>query len=113
MRLFHTVAGKKIETAINVYYSEGNKSKSYTYILGNKKDVMFYSYYGIPEKGDLKGEVTILADGNERAQYNEQYNTGAEPLNIPLDKVNEITIIVSGNAKLWDVGFSEMKHWWE
>lgn len=57
-----------------------------------------------------------MVDGNQRVhyQYNEQYNNGAEPLNIPFyDKVNEITIIVSGNAKLWDVGFSEMKHWWE
>lgn len=111
-----TVAGKKIEPKMNVYNSEGDKSKSYTYILGNKKDVTFYSYFGIPDKGDSKGELTILVDGNQRVhyQYNEQYNNGAEPLDIPFyDKVNEITIIVSGNAKLWDVGFSEMKHWWE
>lgn len=108
-----TVAGKKIEPKMNVYTSEGDKSKSYTYILGNKKDVMFYSYYGIPDKGDFKGEVTILTDGNVRIQYNDQYNNGAEPINIPCDKVNEIKIIVSGNAKLWDVGFSEMKHWWD
>ncbi|MFJ7365920.1 VanZ family protein [Peribacillus frigoritolerans] len=106
-----TVAGKKIEPKMNVYNSEEDKSKSYTYILGNKKEVTFYSYYGIPDKGNFKGEVTILADGNVRAQYN---NKGAESLEIPFfDKVNEITIIVSGNAKLCDVGFSEKKHWWE
>ncbi|MNO00338.1 hypothetical protein D3C81_2202100 [compost metagenome] len=74
---------------------------------------MFYSYYGIPDKGDFKGGLTILTDGNVRVQYNDQYNNGAEPINIPLDKVNEIKITVSGNAKLWDVGFSEMKHWWD
>lgn len=109
-----TVAGKKIEPKMNVYSSEGDKSKSYTYVLGNKKVRMLYSYYGIPDEGDFKGEVTILTDGNVRAQFNEQYNKGTEPLNILFfDKVNEITIIVSGNAKLWDVGFSEMKHWWE
>ncbi|WP_088043284.1 VanZ family protein [Bacillus sp. EAC] len=107
-----TVAGKKIEPKMNVYNSEGDKSKSYTYILGNKKDVTFYSYYGIPDKGNFKGEVTILVDGNVKAQYN---NKGTEYLCLPSfeKKVNEITIIVSGNAKLWDVGFSEKKRWWE
>ena len=106
-----TILDKKIEPKINVYNSDGDKSKSYTYILGNKTDVNFYSYYGIPDKGDLKGEVTLLVDdGNITVQYDQK---GAEPLNIPLDTVNKITIIVSGNAKLWDVGFSEMKHWWE
>lgn len=106
-----TISGKKIEPKMNVFNSDGAKSKSYTYILGNKSDVKFYSYYGIPDKGDPKGEVTVLVDdGKISAQYNQK---GTEPLNIPLDKVNKITIIVSGNAKLWDVGFSEMKHWWE
>lgn len=108
-----SVAGKKIETKMNVYSSEDDSSKKYTYILGNKKDVKFYSYYGIPDYEDFKGEVTIMADGNLVAQYNEKYNKEAEILYIPFDKINEITIIVSGNAKLWDVGFSEMKHWWE
>ena len=112
--LSFTVAGKKIEPKMNVYSSDGDKSTSYTYVLGNKKDITLYSYFGIPDNGDFKGEVTILADGKVRAQYNEQYNNGAEHLILPFfDKVNEITIIVSGNAKLWDVGFSEMKHWWE
>ncbi|WP_256715646.1 hypothetical protein [Paenibacillus peoriae] len=35
-----------------------------------------------------------------------------QPVNIDtyFDKINEITIIVSGHAKLWYVGISEMKH---
>ncbi|MCY8521119.1 VanZ family protein [Bacillus atrophaeus] len=107
-----TIKSKRIKPKMNMYSSEGNRSKKYIYILGNKKDVMFYSYYGIPDNVDFKGEVTIIADGNLIAQYNEKYNKEAEALNIPFDKINEITIIVSGNAKLWDVGFSEMKHWW-
>ncbi|MED1018419.1 VanZ family protein [Bacillus atrophaeus] len=107
-----TIKSKRIKPKMNMYGSEGNRNKKYTYILGNKKDVMFYSYYGIPDNVDFKGEVTIIADGNLIAQYNEKYNKEAEALNIPFDKINEITIIVSGNAKLWDVGFSEMKHWW-
>ncbi|AJS61458.1 VanZ family protein [Paenibacillus sp. IHBB 10380] len=109
-----TVAGKGIEPKMNVYSSEGELSKKYTYILGNKKDVLFYSYYGIPDKG----EVEIIVDGQKiaqlNAQLNDQYYQEAEGLvDRHFEKINEITIIVSGNAKLWDVGFSEMKHWWE
>ncbi|MFI8707119.1 VanZ family protein, partial [Bacillus sp. NPDC077411] len=79
-----------------------------TYILENKKEVMFYSYFSIPDKG----EITILLDGKKIAHI-EQY-PNVEPLNLASDnKISEITIIVSGNAKLWDVRFSEMKHWWE
>jgi hypothetical protein len=108
-----TVAGEKIEPKINLYSSEGKEIKTYTYILGDKKDVMFYSYFGIPDNEDFNGELIIVADGNQKAQYNEQYNKKAEPLDIPFDAVNEITITLKGNAKLWDVKFSEMKHWWE
>lgn len=105
------VAGKKIEPKMNVYSSEGVKNKSYTYNFGNKKDVILYSFYGIPDTGDLNGEVTILVDGKIKAQYNTK---GIDPLDVHLyDKENEITIIVSGNAKLWDVGFSERIHWWD
>lgn len=108
-----TVAGKRIEPEMNLYSSDGEKEKKYTYILGNKKDVKLYSNYGIQDKGDSKGGVTIMADGNWVAKYNDEYNKEAEPLDIPFDKINELTIIVSGNAKLWDVGITQMKHWWE
>lgn len=108
-----TVAGEKIEPKINLYSSEGKEIKTYTYILGNKKDVWFHSYFGIPDNGVFESEFKIIVDGQEKALLNEQYNQEAEALNWPLDKINEITIIVSGNAKLWDVGISEMKHWWE
>lgn len=108
-----TVAGEKIEPKINLYNSGGKEVKKYTYILGNKKDVMFYSYFDIPDHGDYIGELIIAADGKEIAQYNDQYNKKEEAVDIPLDSVNENTITLRGNAKLWDVQFSEMKHWWE
>ncbi|MGE7601549.1 hypothetical protein ACQKL5_03495 [Peribacillus sp. NPDC097675] len=120
-----TVAGKKIEPKLNVYTSEDGKRKSYTYILGNKGNVTFYSYFGIPYNGDSKGEVTIEVDGNRIIQRDETWNKEAEKIIVPLfhmmnpktnmtySNVNEISITVSGNAKLRDVRFSEQKHWWE
>lgn len=113
-----TVSGKKIEPKINLYNSSSSEKKSYAYALGNKKGVTLYAYFGIPDNGEFKGEVTILADGKVRAQFDEQYNEGEKFeerfVEIPLYyNENEITIIVSGNAQLWDVSFIEMKHWWE
>ncbi|MCK1999698.1 VanZ family protein [Psychrobacillus psychrodurans] len=106
-----TMSGERIEPKMNVYISEGDKEKKYTYIL-KKKDGNFYANFGIPDNEEFKGEIIIMADGNVRFHNNEEYYTGVDSLSIPFDKVDEITITVSGNAKLWDVGFSEMKHRW-
>ncbi|GAB1529243.1 VanZ family protein [Brevibacillus formosus] len=109
-----TVAGERIEPKMNVYSSEGESTKTYNYILGNKEDVWLYFYFGIPANGDFKGAAKIIVDGQEIAQLNEQSYQGAEALReLPFNEVNEITIIVSGNAKLWDVGIRGMQHWWE
>ncbi|MED1914246.1 VanZ family protein [Bacillus thuringiensis] len=109
-----TVAGERIEPKMNVYSSEGEATKTYSYILGNKENVWLYFYFGIPDNGDVKGEAKITVDGQEISQLNEQSYQGAEALReLPFNEVNEITIIVSGNAKLWDVGIRGMQHWWE
>ncbi len=50
-----TVAGERIEPKMNVYSSEGESTKTYNYILGNKEDVWLYFYFGIPDNGDFKG----------------------------------------------------------
>ncbi|WP_136605296.1 VanZ family protein [Paenibacillus dokdonensis] len=108
-----TVAGKKIEPKMNLYSSEGQDTKKYTYILGEKKDILFYSSFGIPDNGDDHGELIIAVDGKEIVQYNEQYYQDMETIDFSMNSVHEITITLKGNAKLWDVKFSEMKHWWE
>ncbi|WP_237899831.1 VanZ family protein [Brevibacillus brevis] len=109
-----TVAGERIEPKMNVYSSEGEPTKTYTYILGNKENVWLSFYFGIPDNGDSTGEAKIIVDGQEISQLNEQSYQGAEALReLPFNEVNEITIIVSGNAKLWDVGVRGMQHWWE
>lgn len=109
-----TVAGERIEPKMNVYSSEGKSTKTYNYILGNKENVWLYFYFGIPDNGDFKGEAKIIVDGQEVYQLNEQSYQGAEALwERPFNEVNELTIIVSGNARLWDVGIREMQHWWE
>ncbi|MDR0269908.1 VanZ family protein [Paenibacillus sp.] len=109
-----TVAGERIEPKMNVYSSEGESTKTYNYILGNKETVWLYFYFGIPDNVDFKGEAKIIIDGQEVYRLDEQSSQGAEALReVPFNKVNELTIIVSGKAKLWDVGIRGMQHWWE
>ncbi|WP_144551352.1 VanZ family protein [Bacillus mycoides] len=109
-----TIAGEQIEPKMNVYSSKGESTKTYNYILGNKENVWLYFYFGIPDNVDFKGEAKIIVDGQEVYRLNEQSLQGAESLQeLPFNEVNELTISVSGNAKLWDVGIREMKHWWE
>ncbi|PEF72232.1 VanZ family protein [Bacillus pseudomycoides] len=109
-----TVAGERIEPKMNVYSSEGESTKTYNYILGNKENVWLYFYFGIPDNVDFKGEAKIIVDGQEVYRLNEQSSQGSEALReLPFNKVNELTISVSGNAKLWDIGIRGMQHWWE
>lgn len=36
-----------------------------------------------------------------------------ESIELPFDEISEIKIQVSGDAKLWDVGISKLKYWWQ
>lgn len=107
------VANETITPKMNLYKSENGESTSYTYNLSNKKDVIFYATFGITHNEEFKGELIIIKDGEILVQYDEIYNQSVESVIMPLGTVNEITIIVSDNAKLWDVGLSEKKHWWQ
>ncbi|ETT67650.1 VanZ family protein [Paenibacillus odorifer] len=108
-----TIAGENIIPKMNLYSSEGEEIKKYTYTLGDKKEVSLYFSFGFPENENSSSELMIIADGNVILQSSEQYSSQAELNNTALVTVKEITFILKGNVKLWDVGFSEMKHWWE
>ncbi|MGE6226658.1 VanZ family protein [Paenibacillus chitinolyticus] len=106
-----TVGGEKIKPNLNMYGSKGNESQTYTYNWATKKEAHLYASYGIPDNGDTAGELIITADGRERVYYTE--STQVVPVDIPFHQLNELTITLKGNAKLWDVTISEKKHWWE
>lgn len=102
-----TVAGKTIAPKMNMYSSEGEANKKYDYILGNKEDVWLHFNFGIPDTGDFKGAVKIIVDGEEKFLANEQHSQGPEAVKWHFDMVSQVTIIVSGNAKVWDVEIRE------
>ncbi|MEK5040464.1 VanZ family protein [Sporosarcina sp. FSL K6-3457] len=105
---------EKIEPKINLYGSESYDSEVFTYIFGGK-DIVLSLNYGIPDNSsDYDGMVVISVDGEEMSisPMSKEYR-GPSSSESPMDKVNELTITIKGNVKLWDVTFKEMKYWWD
>lgn len=109
-----TVQGEKIKPALNLFSSKDGISKEYQFIL-NKKSLWFYANCGIPDGEEYKGAVMIMVNGEELIQFSdkdEDKNVWRVKTFIDTD-IEDFKIIVTGNAKVWDVGIAEIKHWWE
>lgn len=110
------IGHEKIEPKINVYSSEGDNIEMFTYAFGGK-DIVLSLNYGITDNAsDYDSEMIISADGKEVDTYfvDKEYRyptSGISEFN--MEKVNELTITIKGNVKLWDVTFKEMKYWWK
>lgn len=88
-------------------------SGTYTLKLGHLKNVRFFAEFGIPDDKAHEGSVTLFADGRPFVEYSGEYISGLETVIVPFDRIDELKIVLEGNAVLWDVGYREMKHWWE
>ncbi|MBU8712304.1 VanZ family protein [Brevibacillus parabrevis] len=106
------IGGQQVEPIYNVYSAEGKNRETYTYTLGNKE--LFLSlYYGIPDQKDFIGSIRVAVDGHEflfAAAEDQLHEPGV--FEIFLEQANELTITIEGNEQLWDVGFREMKYFW-
>ena len=111
-----TVQGKKVKPEFNLFSSEDGMGKEHLFNLG-KKNLWFYANCGIPDNEVYKGSVKIVINGEEWVQYN--FNDKDEDKNTWKVKtffdgeIEDVKIIVTGNAKVWDVSIAEIKHWWE
>jgi hypothetical protein len=104
---------EKIEPKINLYGSEGDNVEVFTYSFDGK-DIVLSLNYGIPDHANnYDGKVIISIDGKEigTSSMDKEYRGPSSSEDI-MDKVNELTITIQGNVKLWDVTFKEMKYWW-
>lgn len=107
------IGQEKIEPKINLYESDGNNLETFTYLFDGK-DIVLSLNYGIPDNAsDYDGMVIISVDGTEVGTHpiDKEYR-GPSSSESNMDKVNELTITIKGNVKLWDVTFKEMKYWW-
>lgn len=109
-----TVQGEKVQPEFNVFSSEDGMGKEYLFNLG-KKNLWLYADYGIPDGEEYKGSVTIMINGEEFVQFtDEDKDNHMLKLKTFFDsEIKDVKIIVTGNAKVWDVSIAEIKHWWE
>lgn len=109
-----TVQGEKVQPEFNVFSSEDGMGKEYLFNLG-KKNLWLYANYCIPDREEYKGSVTIIINGEEFVQFtDEDKDNHMLKLKTFFDsEIKDVKIIVTGNAKVWDVSIAEIKHWWE
>ncbi len=108
------VQGENANPTLNLYSSRDGISKEYLFKV-DRENPWIYATCGIPDGEEYKGSVTILVNGEELFQFSGK----DEDRNIHKMKtfynaeLKEMKIIVTGNAKVWDVGIAKIKHWWE
>lgn len=108
------VQGETVQPKFNLLNSGDGISKEYSFRLG-KKNLWLYANCGIPDKEVYKGSVSVIINGEPWFQFSDQdEDKGIYKLNSFFDgEMKDIKIIVTGNAKVWDVSIAEVKHWWE
>ena len=109
-----TVQGEKIDPTLNLYSSRDEKSKEYLFNVG-KENPWIYANIGIPDGVEYKGSVTIMVNGEELFLFSDK-DEGKNTFKVKTfynAKLKDLKIIVTGNARVWDVGIAEIKHWWQ
>ncbi|MGM1045758.1 MAG: VanZ family protein [Bacillota bacterium] len=107
------IGGQDVEPKYNVYSTEGKNKETYTYSLGNKKELYLFLNYGIPDQKDFQGSIRLTIDGHEYLSVSaEDQRHEPDMTSIFLPQANELTITIEGNETLWDVGFREMVYIW-
>lgn len=106
------IGGQDIEPQFNVYSVEDKNIETHTYMLGNK-ELYLSLYYGIPDQSDFFGSISVSVDGHEVLSNSEEYQLRKPDFfEFYFEQANELKITIEGNEKLWDIGFREMKYFW-
>ncbi|KKO53171.1 VanZ family protein [Paenibacillus sp. DMB20] len=107
------IGGQVVEPKYNVYSIEGKNKETFTYTLGNKKELYLFLNYGIPDHKDFQGSIRVTVDGQEFLYASAEAGRHEPDMSlIFLPQANELKITIEGNETLWDVGFKEMVYTW-
>ena len=105
-----TIGQDTIEPVFNLYSSDDGATKVYHYSF-DRADIVLSFNYGIPDHASSnEGQAIIAVNGEEKESYSNKEHSSSEMI---LEKVDELTITIQGQAQLWDVTFKEMKYKWE
>lgn len=107
------IGGQEITPQFNVYDANGKKSETYSYKFDDK-EFYFYLQYGIPDQNDFEGSISVSVDGRQILSYSSKYQKHKpEIFEWYFEQADVLTITLEGNEKAWDIGYREMKHFWE
>lgn len=107
------IGGQEITPQFNVYDTNGKKSETYSYKL-NGKEFYFYLQYGIPDQNNFQGSISVSVDGRQILSNSYKYQKHKpEIFEWYFEQADVLTITLEGNEKAWDIGYREMKHFWE
>lgn len=98
-----------------MYGVEGGNLETFTYSY--KEKIIFSLYYGIPEPTDYSGSIRVSVDGLEVLTSSGEVQRRDPELfpamfEIPIEAGSELKITIEGNEKIWDVGYRNMKYFW-
>ncbi|MGN7760773.1 VanZ family protein [Paenibacillus sp. 22594] len=110
-----TISAQNVKPHYNMYGVAGGNLETFTY--SNKKKMIFSLYYGIPEPTDYSGSIRVSVDGHEVLTSSGEVQRSDPELfpamfEIPIEAGSELTITIEGDEKIWDVGYREMKYFW-
>lgn len=109
-----TVQGQTIQPQLHLFSSGDGTAQKYRFHVG-KKNLWLYADCGIPDEEAYKGSVTFLVNGEEFLQFSDE-DMGSHRWNLKTHfegNIEDIEVIVTGNAKVWNVSIAEIKHWWD
>lgn len=109
-----TVEGETVQPKFN-YLSAGDEAIQKYIVHVGKKNLWLYADCGFPDEEAYHGSVTFMINGEEFLRFSDQdKDSHLFQLKTFLEaEVKDVEIIVTGNAKVWDVSMAEIKHWWE
>ncbi|CAH1221828.1 hypothetical protein PAECIP111892_05055 [Paenibacillus auburnensis] len=109
------ISAQKVKPRYNMYGVAGGDLETFTYSC--KEKVFFSLYYGIPEPTDYSGSIRVSVDGREVLTSSGEIQRSDPELfpavfEIPVEAGSELKITIKGDEKIWDVGYTEMKYFW-
>lgn len=107
------IGDKGVVPQFNVYKAKHGEKTTYTYDLGSK-DVYIFLNYGIADSSAPYGSIELTVDGQQTLSDSAKYQ-GNAPVEFHwyFEKAKILTITVEGTEAVWDLGYREMKYFWE
>ncbi|MBB3126891.1 glycopeptide antibiotics resistance protein [Paenibacillus rhizosphaerae] len=108
------LSSEQVVPHYNVFSFKERTAAAYTSNLSGRDIILYFKYGGAGHDVKQGGTLLIRVDGQQllHTEAPTYQDREVETYEIPIEKANNLTIIIEGNARLWDLGYREMKYFW-